>query len=203
MIRRFALCFSFLLLLSSVAVFAAQPPQFSADTKFSSPRGPGGTGKLFFGGDKFRMEMNTAGHDMIVINDLNKKVAYNLMPQQHMYMEISTETQGPHHMPEWRTYDSSNPCASMPGTTCQKVGAETVNGYMCDKWLLTDKDRQSSRTVWIDQKTGIPIKSVSSRGTEFELMNIKTGTQDSKLFEIPAGYQKIDIGNMMQMQRPH
>jgi hypothetical protein len=31
-----------------------------------------------------------------------------------------------------------------------------------------------------------------------ELRNIQEGTQSASLFEIPAGYTKMDIGNMMQ-----
>ena len=31
-----------------------------------------------------------------------------------------------------------------------------------------------------------------------ELRNIQEGTQSASLFEIPAGYTKMDIGHMMQ-----
>ena len=36
------------------------------------------------------------------------------------------------------------------------------------------------------------------RSSAGELRNIQEGTQSASLFEIPAGYTKMDIGNMMQ-----
>ncbi len=205
MIRRFAVCCSCLLLavLAAIPLLAQAPPQFSADMKFTSPRGMSGAGTMYFGGDKVRMEMSTSGHESIMITDMTHKVAYMLMPQQHMYMEMSTDKPGAHRGPDWRMYNAANPCATMPETTCQKAGMDMVNGRLCNKWLFTGKSAGSNRTVWIDQKTGIPIKTQTSDGALFELTNIKEGAQSRSLFEIPAGYQKMDMGNMMQrFQRP-
>ena len=55
--------------------------------------------------------------------------------------------------------------------------------------------------VWIDQKLHFPIKSVSEDST-WELTNIKEGEPDASLFEIPAGYHKMDMGGMMQGMQP-
>jgi hypothetical protein len=51
--------------------------------------------------------------------------------------------------------------------------------------------------VWLDPKLRFPVKwqGKSSAG---ELRNIQEGTQSASLFEIPAGYTKMDIGHMMQ-----
>lgn len=166
--------------------------------KFSSPKGMAGTGKLYSSGDKVRMEMNAMGHPSITIADSIKKMAYVLMPEQKMYMQMSTEAQGQHKGPDWRMYNAANPCANVPNTTCQKVGMEMVNGRMCAKWQFTGQSKASNRTVWIDQQTGIPVKSVSDDGTTLEITNIKLGSQSPSLFEIPAGYQKFDMGGMMK-----
>jgi hypothetical protein len=37
-----------------------------------------------------------------------------------------------------------------------------------------------------------------SDGSTMELLNIKEGPQSPSLFEVPAGYQKFDMSNMMR-----
>lgn len=165
--------------------------------KFSAPNGMAGVGKLFFAGDKVRMEMSAMGHQSVIITDMPHKLAYVVMPEQHMYMQMSMEAQGAHKGPDWHMYNAANPCANIPNTTCQKIGTETVNGRMCTKWKFAGHDAGTNRTVWIDQ-TGMPIKTVADDGTAVEITDIKPGPQSPSLFEVPAGYQKLDMGNMMK-----
>jgi outer membrane lipoprotein-sorting protein len=183
-------------MLAALPLLAQVPSPFSADMKFASPQGMSGTGKLYFAGQKVRMEMNAQGHDSIMISDQSRKVAYFVMTQQKMYMEMSTDKPGPRRGPDWQAYDVANPCKTMADTTCEKIGTEVVDGRLCNKWKFTSTS--SSRTVWVDQKTGIPIKTLMSDGTTMELTNIKEGPQSAGLFEVPAGYQKMDMGNMMR-----
>jgi Domain of unknown function (DUF4412) len=198
--RRFVIRCSVLLfaLFATIPLLAQKPQSFSADINFNSPQGMSGTGKLFFSGDKVRMEMSAMGHQSIMISDTVAQTGYVLMPQQKMYMDMSSGMKGAHKGPDWRAYDASNPCANMTDTTCQKVGTEVVNGRTCAKWQFSGKNAESKRTVWIDQATGIPIKTVTNDGATVELTNIKQGVQSPSLFEVPAGYQKFDMGGMMK-----
>jgi hypothetical protein len=175
-------------------------PQFSADMLITGMRGPGGsaTGKLYYGSMRVRIDMEAAGHQSEMITDLQSKTTYMVMPQQRMYMEQKiSDMPGRRGAPDWKPYDPNNPCASREGTTCKKEGSESVNGRMCDKWLITDKNGRTD-TVWIDQKNHIPIKTVSADGTTVELKNIKEETQSSSLFDVPSGYTKMDMGMMMR-----
>jgi hypothetical protein len=88
----------------------------------------------------------------------------------------------------------------MEGATCKNLGTEQVNGRSCDHWQITDKNGKVSN-LWIDQKIHFPIKTVSEDST-WELSNIKEGEPAASLFEIPPGYQKMDMGSMMQGMRP-
>lgn len=200
-IRRFAFCGTALLLiaLAGLPLLAQVPSPFSSDMKFASPKGMSGTGRLYFAGQKVRMEMNAQGHDSIMISDRSLKIAYLVMPQQKMYMEMSTDR--PQHGPNWQAYDAASPCKTLSDTTCEKIGTEVVDGRMCNKWKFNSSS--SSHTVWIDQKNGIPIRSLMSDGTTMELTNIKEGPQSASLFEVPAGYQKMDMGNMMRNAPRH
>ncbi len=169
--------------------------------KFTS-KNMSATGKLYFSSGKVRMEMNAMGHRNIMISDPQRKVSYMLMPDQHMYMEMRTDMAGqagPRKAaaPDWHMYDPANPCANTPETTCQRLGMGMTDGRLCNKWLFTHK-RGNTETVWIDQKTGIPIRTEGSDGSLMELTNIDQGSQSSSLFEVPAGYTKFDMGAMMK-----
>jgi len=206
-IRRFAgCCIALGLILSgAVSLQAQMPGPFSADMKVEMENGMSSAGKLYFSDKKVRMEMNTMGRQNVVIRDESSKVTYMLMPQQRMYMEMPAGAMPQRRGADWQAYDASNPCAMMTDMTCQKLGTETVDGNLCTKWQLTGTGERAGTkvTVWIDQKTGIPIKSQTPRGS-MELTNIQQGPQSASLFEVPAGYQKMDMGNMMQnMQRQH
>jgi outer membrane lipoprotein-sorting protein len=199
--RRIAVRWFVFLLASLIAVatLAQLPPsRFAADMKFTR-KDMSATGKLYFGGSKVRMEMNAMGRQSIMITDSQRKVIDMLMPDQHMYMEMSTEMagRGKTPAPDWHMYDPANPCANSPDTTCQRLGTGLADGRLCDKWLFTHK-RGTTQTVWIDQKTGIPIRTEGSDGSLMELTNINQGSQSDSLFEIPAGYTKFDMGTMMK-----
>ncbi len=181
--------------LAAAVAFAQMPSPFSADMKMSNARQTNMTGKMYFSGQKVRMDMNAAGHSSAVISDLPSRTVYMIMPQQRMYMEMKAD-QMPGGKQQWKPYDAANPCANEAGVTCKKLGTEMVNGRMCDKWLFTG-GAGGERTVWIDQRSHIPIKTVMPDGS-FELTNVKEGPQPASLFEVPAGFTKMDMGGMMQ-----
>jgi hypothetical protein len=62
------------------------------------------------------------------------------------------------------------------------------------KFVLT-ADPKNTRTAWVDQKTHMPIKTISAEST-MEMTNFKEGPQDAKIFEVPADYQKFDPAMM-------
>ena len=176
---------------------------FTADMQMTSTRGgqvPSDvTGKIFVGSGHLRMNMSTAGHDTAIITDFATKITDILMLQQRMYME-SKAGQAPGRGPASVTrdltpYDPEHPCASQPDVTCKKIGVEEVNGRTCDHWEFTDKQGKVAN-IWIDQKLHFPIKVVSQDST-MTLTNIKEGQPDASLFQIPAGFRKMDLGGMM------
>ncbi len=192
-------CFAFLFILNALTLVAQAPQSFSADMKMTG-KNITATGKLFSSGDKVRMETTAMGRSSVVIADNTKKLAWMLMPEQKMYMEMSTEN-AQRRGPSYRNYNPANPCEGIADTTCQKVGTETVNGELCDKWQFVSKGKGPNLTTWISKSTNIPIKSVTADGSTMELSNIKVGPQSASLFELPTGYQKFDMGNMGNMMR--
>src|SRR5579883_1715690 len=177
-------------------------PEFSADMKVTTPKMQQPMpGKLFFEQGKMRMDMTMGAQSMSLITDPGTQTSYVLMHAQKMYMQMPSQggSPGGFRFPDVHRYDPENPCANQQGTTCKKVGTETVNGRVCDKWIFTRSS--GDQTVWVDQKLHFPIKSVQSDGSTFELSNIQEGAQAASLFVPPAGYRLFDMGGMMGNRR--
>lgn len=186
-----------LLLVSVASVWAQRPQPFSADIAISAPKGENITGKIYMNLPKSRWDMTTHGQNVSMITDGSTQTSYMVMHQQRMYMEIHGNQSNPmtQRMPKVDTnFDPQNPCGK--DVTCKKVGTETINGRVCDKWVTTQKDGKTS-TAWIDQKLFFPIKTVSDDGRTMELSNIKEGASPASTFAVPDGYRKMDMGNMM------
>jgi hypothetical protein len=136
---------------------------------------------------------NPFGGNVSMIIDGSTHINYMLLPAQRMYMQI--EATGARDAQGLRNLESlsrgGDPCAGNSGSSCKKVGTETVNGRSCDKWEMTDKSSHKT-IVWIDQKLTAAIRLQEHDGTLTNFTNIKEGAQDASLFVVPPGYRKFD-----------
>ncbi|MBI3933884.1 MAG: DUF4412 domain-containing protein [Acidobacteria bacterium] len=190
---------SVLLMGASVFLRAQAPPQFKADMQVNAGQNNFGA-KIYLSGGKMRMEMAMEGHNQVMIVDPAKKVYYMIMPDEKMYMEMSTDAPLPMEPPKVETMDPANPCSSKDLTACKKIGTETVNGYESEKWEFTQDGQK--HTAWISTKLRMLIKSVTADGTTMEFRNIVEGAQPANLFVVPPGYEKMEmpsIGGMPGM----
>jgi hypothetical protein len=195
-------CLIALLILASVA-FAQT--EFSADI-VDKQRGDKGLSKVYFGKDKMRFDSKDDS-DMrgggAVIFDFGRESWVVLMAKQHMYMEMPAKMMESRGMFQFfKSGDVDNACsdwlklANNKGGTCHKVGSETVNGRNTVKYEGTNAEGESS-TVWLDSKVRFPVKWEGKKSGG-EMRNIQEGAQPASLFEIPAGFTKMDMGSMMQ-----
>lgn len=166
---------------------AASALEFSADTVMTT-KGQKMSGKIFSKNDKFRMEMSSP-QKMISISRMDKKVAYSIMPDQKMYMEIPLD---PASMPKTEE--------KVQGEVERKLlGSETVDGHPTKKYLVTYKSGKQTSQMhqWMATDINFPVKT-SAVDNEWvqEFKNIKTGSQPDSLFEVPAGYKKMQIPAM-------
>lgn len=74
-------------------------------------------------------------------------------------------------------------------------GKEKMNGRQTEKWIMnmtrTDGHTMQS-TQWYDPELKMSIREEMQGGFIRELTDIKTGKQNKKLFNIPAGYKKVE-----------
>ena len=77
-----------------------------------------------------------------------------------------------------------------------KVGVETVNGQVCDKYTFTTKSGwpNGPGTSWVSQETKLPVRVISHvYNTEYttDITNVKVGPLESNLFNLPKGAHKL------------
>ena len=88
----------------------------------------------------------------------------------------------------------------------KKVGSEKISGILCDKYKITTKDlsEKEPKTYtmyqWISRKhSELIMKTAFEDGSYTLLKNVKFGKQPAYLFEIPKGYKKFAMEQMMYM----
>ena len=181
----------FAVLFTASSAFAVE---FSADTISTFQGDKQLKGKLFFKTDRFRMEMKPRNDmSMIIITRLDKKVAWNLMPETKMYMEIPFDMKNKPKIDE--KYEGE--------IERKEVGRETIDGHPTIKYLITYKVDNDKHQVyqWLASDIKMPVKTTAVDGSwSQELKNIKMGAQSDSLFELPAGYQKMQMPQLPMMQ---
>jgi hypothetical protein len=180
----------FLTVLSMIFLLqgAALATEFSADTLMTYEGGQKITGKIYFKPDMFRMDMKDM-EDMTVITRIDKKVMWNIMRGEKMYMEMPLDLSNKPKIEE-----------KFEGELERKeVGKETVNGHPTTKYLITYKVDKKKEQVyqWVATDINFPVKTAAVDGSwTQEFKNIKLGPQQQSLFEVPAGYNKMQMPKM-------
>ncbi|HBF43967.1 MAG TPA: hypothetical protein DDW42_10160 [Desulfobacteraceae bacterium] len=181
----------FVLLIPLTSSLAAE---FSADLVQKMPQGTY-KGKIFVKDKKFRQETNMMNRKQVMIFRRDTGVALILMPENHMYMEMSGLV-GAKDAPQI----DQQKLEEMAEKKYQ--GKEKMNGYMCEKYLFIYHDKSmGTMTQWFSKKLNFPIKMEMKRPSGniiIEYKNIREKDMQDSLFEIPAGYQKMSIPGIMK-----
>jgi hypothetical protein len=171
---------------------AALAIEFSADTITTMQGGQTMSGKMYFKPDKFRMEMK-ANEETVMITRIDKKVAWNVMTKQKMYMEMPFDLKNKPKVEE-----------KFAGEIDRKeVGKETIDGHPTKKYLITYKtgDKKDQVYQWLATDIKFPVKTSAVDGSwAQEFKNIKMGPQQDSLFEVPAGFQKMQMPGGMNFK---
>lgn len=141
--------------------------------------------KIYVKGDRYSFDLEEDGEKLLVVVDTknNRTVIvvysakeYREMPSDHIMSVMNDPFQGYLYTAEMGKE--------------QAAGAETVNGYECDKFVIVMQDAEVM-TKWVARKLNFPIKIVTSQGGPImELTNIVEGPVADTWFEIPEGFTK-------------
>jgi outer membrane lipoprotein-sorting protein len=172
------------LLFVMVFTSVASALEFSADVVMIA-KGEKTTGKIYFKSDRFRMDMESP-QKMTTITRMDKRVVWNIMPAEGMYMEIP-------FIPQSRPMVEGK----MEGEVERKlVGSEAVAGHRTEKYLVTYKkaNRKDQLYQWVATDINFPVRTAAVDGSWMqEYRNIKMGSQPNGLFELPEGYRKFSM----------
>ncbi|MBH0179371.1 MAG: hypothetical protein HP491_16290 [Nitrospira sp.] len=146
-----------------------------------------------------RQEFVDGGQKMINITRFDKKVIWNVMPEEKMYIEMATGSpKDKKEKPDLADFKIEQ----------TPMGQETVNGIALNKgkMIMTGNDGSKMGGFMWTTKEGIVTKldaiSVEKGKKDrfkLELTNLKIGKQPVSLFEVPKDYEKVDMGGMMGM----
>ena len=150
-------------------------PSALADTQFSAEmvqRGADGkstTGQIAVGDGRLRTETVHQGQSLVRIGDEKRGVEWILFPERKNYMERSTLAPDGKAMAKPTAQD---PCAGMPGVSCQPKGEEQVSGRAALVWEITatQMGKTMSTTQWIDKERGpsFPLRQTMAGGGKME-----------------------------------
>jgi hypothetical protein len=164
--------------------------EYSADSHFETAEDTM-DGKLYSAPGKEAREYIQDGGKMVSIMRHDKKLIWMLMPEDKAYMEMKIPKGG--RKGDISAYDIKQ----------TNIGPETVNGIKTtkSKIIMTGPKGEKLGGFYWTTKEGIVVKmdaiSVSKTSKDrikLELKNLKVGKVNPSVFEIPAGYTRMDMG---------
>ncbi len=187
------------LLVSMAVIFCCQPghvfsAEFSADIVITGPV-DNYTFKLQVRDNMYRLRkikgpMNVPPFPSIVNRDTGVTWGLNDLMRQYVEMRDIEKTMMMNPLVGW--------AMTRKGMTERPGPTETVNGYECETRLYTEVGKsETAAKVWISKKLNHIIRDERfgmNKNPVLELQNIQEGPVDSALFQIPAGYTKVDMG---------
>ncbi|ULA68048.1 MAG: conserved exported protein of unknown function [Nitrospira sp.] len=167
--------------------------EYSADQIIESEEGATKS-RIYSTPTKERREMSQGGASMMMITRHDKNVSWTLMPEEKMYMEAPGNK-------------TSQDKTDLSGYHIEQtsLGEETVNGVVMNKSkiIMTGNDGTKMGGFMWTTKEGIlakidalAVEKGQKARFKMEQTNIKIGKQPAELFEIPKGFEKLDMGGM-------
>lgn len=146
------------------------------------------TTQLYLKGQRYLLHGNSEGKGDVLV-DLEAKKIDVLDANTKQYQEHST-TPLPESSPD--PFESIDLMVASGQAVRKKVGSETVNGYLCDKYTLTAQDGSMVvANYWVAQRLGFTLRMVFSiGGAALDVTEIQVGPVADSLLQIPPGYTR-------------
>jgi hypothetical protein len=172
-------------LVMSVGCSQVSTAEFSAD--FTEQQGDNSkSGKIHVKGSSYCLDIVEDGEQILVIVDTET--------QKTVVINVSTKEYRESAIDDMMSI-MNNPIQGYLYTATmgkeKTGGVETINGYECDKSVITMADTDVM-SQWVARSLDFPIRIVGHGSPErvFELTNIVEGPVDDSKFEIPEGFTK-------------
>jgi hypothetical protein len=177
--------------------FAGAPTQYSVDVVTTPKSGTPFLIRMNVDEAKRRTEQQTNNGGLIVILRGDVHMMYTVLVARKVY---SVNYFDPKAI---ESFDVTE-LTKQIGVTREKVGTETINGEVCDKYHYSSeagKEKGSTKGgeshgsasgfVWISQSTHFPVKAETATATTV-WQNLNVGPQEPSLFMPPSDCKPID-----------
>ncbi|QTX32232.1 DUF4412 domain-containing protein [Aminithiophilus ramosus] len=187
----------FVILSLCLVAGGAWAANFEADMVIEGPMGAM-TGKIYVKGDRQRQDMEGAMGRTGVITLGEDRSSLILLHDRKAYMEMEAAAFPMADMGGLDADSVPREGAAPEGMKMQNLGSETVAGYVCEKIRLVDEENGDVSTlIWFSHDLSMPLKAIheSPEGTStVEYRNIVEGNVADDVFQVPEGYQKMEMG---------
>ena len=155
-------------------------------------------------GDRYRVDMSASGHQSVMIMNTKAKEFISLMPERKSYMVTKMDGK------------AASP-AKKAGKLVKTGKTATIAGYKAEEWTYEGAEHTTS--IWGNKDLGgwafsnpqsrgpqidipaafkdggfFPLRVVGDKGNGIEAVKVEKKSVDSSLFDVPAGYTKMDAG---------
>ncbi len=139
--------------------------------------------KVYMKGQNVRMEMSdpTMG-DLVIINNATKKESYFYNPTEKQAIKSALDETSSQDIP-----NPENLMKEADVSSAKYVAEETVDGKKA--YVYDYKDKEGTTKIWMWADNGVPLKfegTVDGKKTTVEFKDVKAGSVDDKMFELPA-----------------
>lgn len=169
------------IILSLIEISQIWAAEFSADV-INKVRGKIFYAKIYMKANKIRLE--NQGQQNYSIVRMDKNLVWLIFPKDKAYMEMIS-------------YETQAPATLLKGEIGRKfLGTETINGLETKKYEVTIKEEEKTIKAWqwISTALNYAIKISAIDGSwSSEYKNLKMESQPDSLFELPAGFQKMEV----------
>lgn len=162
------------------------PVEYSAIQYIETTPGPF-INRIYVAADRERQDASLGGGTVTTIIRRDIGVAWLLIPGKQQYQELALTGA-----------DSASVHPRFTELQARKIGEERVDGVLTEKTAFNERDGRDVALAWISQE-GIVVKAEIhadlAQGTPeavITLRQVQLEPQSADLFELPAGYQKLE-----------
>jgi len=153
--------------------------------------------RRYVDGNRSRTEFDSDGETIVTIEAGDAaRTTYTIVPSMKRVMK-STLPQDAIPAPPPTSGAATTPDAANDGL--ELVGPETIDGRLTEKYRVNVADGDGF--IWIDPSTQLPVR-MEAGGSRVDMRNYDFSKPAPELFEIPKGYEVMDLDAMMKGFNP-
>ena len=149
------------------------------------PDAPKLSGKLYLKDAHLRADWG----EFVDVFDLKQRTGWRILAPSKVYMELGSKDLST-YAPEMA---NGSPCphAEVP-SACSLVSNEVVGGRAAKKWDLNNPNKGFHVYFWTDDTTEITLRMAIGDAASYRVENLRSGLLTDSMFELPAGYEKLE-----------